>query len=123
MNYSSDIRYDFWWAALWGVSTIVNATNMSGKPPRVAVPSLVFSLAMFLLYVATGVMSVKVRSAIAAAEARRDVEAGAPAPVVGFVATDVYSGATVGGVPVRASADAVVKPIVSAPVPVAAAKV
>jgi len=118
--YSCDLGWDVFWAVLWGGTFILNVLGSYRNTVGVAIASIAFSVAMFLLYVTTAVMSRKVRQAVVAARDSGDVEAGVAPPVVGVVARDVYTIGTVGGVPVDAansrSADVRAKPIVSAKV-------
>jgi hypothetical protein len=115
--YTCDLGWDVFWAVLWGGTFIVNVMGSYRNTVGVAIASIAFSVAMFLLYVTTAVMSRKVRQAVVAERDNGDIEAAAAPPVVGVVARDVYTIGTVGGVPVSdasGSRDARAKPTVSA---------
>jgi hypothetical protein len=117
--YTCDLGWDVFWAVLWGGTFIVNVMGSYRNTVGVAIASIAFSVAMFLLYVTTAVMSRKVRQAVVAERDNGDIEAAAAPPVVGVMARDVYTIGTVGGVPVSdasGSRDARAKPTVSAKV-------
>ena len=78
MTYSCDLSWDAWLAAFWGINTIlaIAAAAMVG-PTGSAIGGIITSMAMTGLFIATAVISGKIRKAAGSenAAAACDIEA------------------------------------------------
>lgn len=75
-HYSCDLGWDCIWAALWGADAVYRTVMAAKSPSAIAIGFIVVSAAVFAMYVATAVMSGKVRRALMAQKAQQGMAGG-----------------------------------------------